>query len=60
MLKAPCKDCPDRRPLCHAECERYLDFRKKKTEFNVAKYQAEKKDAEYWEYVKYAKKGRNR
>lgn len=26
-MKGPCLQCPDRRPLCHAECERYREFR---------------------------------
>ena len=23
-MKAPCKDCPDRYPGCHAKCEKYI------------------------------------
>ncbi len=26
MISAPCKDCPDRRPHCHGECDRYKQF----------------------------------
>ena len=25
-MTAPCKDCTDRHPLCHSECERYKAF----------------------------------
>ena len=25
-MTAPCKDCADRHPLCHGECERYRAF----------------------------------
>lgn len=25
-MKAPCKDCPNRHPSCHAECEDYIAF----------------------------------
>lgn len=25
-MKAPCKDCPDRHPNCHSECEAYQAF----------------------------------
>jgi len=25
---APCKNCPDREPGCHSECERYAEWRK--------------------------------
>ena len=28
-MTAPCKDCVDRRFKCHAECERYKEFRKR-------------------------------
>ena len=27
MLSSPCRYCADRRPLCHAECEKYKAFR---------------------------------
>ena len=26
-MTAPCKDCPNRHPLCHAECEQYLAYK---------------------------------
>ena len=39
-VKTPCKDCEERHPLCHAECERYMaykaeaaEIKKKKNEF---------------------------
>ncbi len=28
-IKAPCKDCEDRKLRCHSTCERYLDFKAK-------------------------------
>lgn len=37
MLQAPCKGCPDRHSLCHANCERYLDFRKELDEISHAR-----------------------
>ena len=30
--KSPCKDCPDRHPVCHDSCEKYLDYRDKHIE----------------------------
>ena len=32
--KAPCLNCEERRPLCHAECTKYLYFRKALNEIN--------------------------
>ena len=29
MLISPCRDCPDRRSLCHGECARYKAFRER-------------------------------
>ncbi len=26
-MKAPCYQCPDRHELCHAECEKYKEYR---------------------------------
>ena len=26
MIKAPCKDCPDRHQNCHSECDKYKAF----------------------------------
>jgi hypothetical protein len=44
-LQAPCKDCPDRRYLCHSTCEKYIKYneyremiRKKKREFYSQEY----------------------
>lgn len=27
-MKAPCKDCPNRHPNCHSECEDYIAYDK--------------------------------
>lgn len=32
MITAPCKDCADRHPNCHSECERYGEYKKERTE----------------------------
>lgn len=32
-MKAPCKDCPDRHPNCHSQCEAYQEY----AAFNRAK-----------------------
>lgn len=26
-VKAPCKDCPDRKVKCHSSCEKYKEYR---------------------------------
>ncbi len=26
-MNAPCKDCEERKPRCHSECEKYLQFK---------------------------------
>lgn len=31
-MTAPCKDCPDRHPLCHSECEKYLAYKAEREE----------------------------
>lgn len=45
MKSAPCKDCPDREPGCHGQCNDYQafakersDIRKKKTKANEVYY----------------------
>lgn len=37
MLISPCRDCPDRRPLCHGECARYKAFRERFDKEHVAR-----------------------
>jgi len=39
-MNAPCKDCPERAPHCHAACERYAAYKQAKAEAS-ARYQAE-------------------
>ncbi len=34
--KSPCFECEERKVGCHAECVRYLEWRKKKDEQNEA------------------------
>ena len=34
ILDAPCMGCKERYFKCHADCERYIEFRKFKDEFN--------------------------
>ena len=43
MIKAPCKDCPDRKQGCHSTCEKYIAFRKERDELNVLKFEDAKK-----------------
>ena len=32
--KPPCHNCENRHIGCHAECEKYIDFRKKLDDYN--------------------------
>lgn len=41
MLRAPCKDCPDRHLGCHGTCEKYQEYKKRHDE-EVAALQSEK------------------
>lgn len=36
-MKAPCKDCLQRKFLCHGQCEKYKEFKKKLAEVAEAK-----------------------
>lgn len=48
-MKSPCKkDCPDRSPTCHAECEAYLAFHK----HNQEKYKKHMKETDILQYIK--------
>lgn len=37
IIKAPCKDCPNRVQGCHATCQAYKSFKKKSDEFHEYK-----------------------
>ena len=43
-MKSPCaRDCPDRSPTCHGECQKYLDFynqRREEVKQRIIKYKA--------------------
>ena len=47
MLVAPCKDCKDRHRLCHSDCEKYIEFRKAKTDLNNLKYKEKRRTDDY-------------
>lgn len=32
MKSAPCKDCAERHPGCHSECERYKEYSRERAE----------------------------
>lgn len=40
-MNAPCRDCQDRVLKCHATCERYLEYRQKRDEYNNHRYQSQ-------------------
>ena len=31
-IYSPCKNCPDRYPACHDSCEKYIDYKAKRSE----------------------------
>lgn len=39
MLTAPCKDCAERHPRCHSECEKYAEFNAERVEYREARKQ---------------------
>jgi hypothetical protein len=45
-MKAPCKDCPNRKVGCHSTCEKYLDYRKEVDKINKIKF-AEKEQRRF-------------
>lgn len=46
-MRAPCKDCPDRHPGCHGQCEAYKAFRAQRD----AAIAEKQKDADVLNYV---------
>ena len=36
-MNAPCKGCNERQPLCHMECEKYLEYRSFRDKLNEDK-----------------------
>ena len=50
MKTAPCQDCPDREPECHADCERYAEWRRL---HDKGKAQEKKNRAVVWEHDNY-------
>lgn len=47
MLKAPCKDCPDRHMLCHDTCEKYQAFKKDREKISEIR----RKDSDLRSYI---------
>ena len=35
MIKAPCKNCPERHEACHDQCQKYIAFRDEKLKQNL-------------------------
>ena len=52
-----CKDCTERTPGCHAKCERYAEFKRKKEEINEQIRQAK---APNYEHVSWSPTRRKR
>lgn len=34
MITVPCKDCPERHPCCWDTCERYMEYKRVKKEYD--------------------------
>lgn len=47
VLKAPCKDCPDRHMLCHDTCEKYQAFKKDREKISEIR----RKDSDLRSYI---------
>lgn len=43
-MKAPCKDCQNRRVGCHSECEKYISFSEERSRQLEEKYKASQAD----------------
>lgn len=53
-MKAPCKNCKDRKLKCHADCERYLKWCKKKEEIKKEmKYEKANYDSSWTGFSKH-------
>ena len=52
MLYAPCKGCTEREVGCHANCERYAEFRVAKDNEKRAKAESRRGDFEINNYKK--------
>ena len=37
MLPAPCKDCTERHPGCHSECEKYAEYSRERAELSKSR-----------------------
>lgn len=57
-MQAPCKDCPDRRYLCHSTCEKYIAYNKYREEVRQKKREYYNEDLDYYESRK--KRGRRK
>ena len=44
MIKSPCKDCQNRRLLCHSSCLEYLEYFKSNEELKKKRFQETEKD----------------
>ena len=49
VTKAPCKNCEDRHVGCHAECEKYKQFKKDAEEAKRAAIKKMKRETDYME-----------
>lgn len=48
-VKGPCQNCPDRRPSCHSECERYKQYQKDLEEAKQKERQQKDYRGQYFE-----------
>ena len=42
MVNPPCKNCQERKMLCHSSCEKYLEYKKKNDALKEKIYEAKR------------------
>jgi len=68
MMKCPCKDCFDRKLLCHSQCKKYQTWKAELAKMKAAKEAAdanaitvpENVVREYWRSMRYTARRFNR
>ena len=60
MLKAPCKDCPERHYLCHSECEKYLEYKKQNDALREQRLKESQTNHDIYSTYQFTKKKKRR
>lgn len=48
--QVPCKDCKERHASCHAECEKYKDYKSTNDAEREKRFKKNKADQDYYSY----------